>query len=135
MRSARFWITDPRGHRLHEEGRKPEDGSLIDTVFGEAVVIRTPLPPGDMWVCDLCSEEMLTRFGADAWPVAMLGGYALCLQHMNEAEDWPDEDNRTGEPIPGTRLGLWPLHICACPPCTQTAIRWLGPVWSNAALS
>jgi hypothetical protein len=131
MTAPRFWITDPRGHRLYEEEHKPEDGSLIDTVFGEAVVIRPPLPPGDLWVCDLCNEEILTRFGGEPWPVPMFGGYALCHDHLVEAMEWPEEDNRTGAEIVGTRLGPWPLHVCACPPCVHKATDWLGNLWSD----
>lgn len=131
MTAPRFWITDPRGHRLHERQHNPPDGSTIDTPFGEAVVIRPPLPPGDLWVCDLCNEEILTRFGGEPWPVPMFGGYALCHDHLIEAMDWPEEDNRTGEEIPGTHLGPWPLHVCACPPCVHKATDWLGNLWSD----
>lgn len=135
LTAPRFWITDPGGHRILYEQRPEKDGDLIDTAFGEAVIIRPPAPPPDDWYCDLCSEPILTRFGEEPWPVPMFGSYALCHDHLIEAMEWPEEDDRTGEEIIGTRLGPWPVHVCACPPCTRKAIDWLGPIWSDAALS
>lgn len=134
--APRFWITDPIGHRIFAEMMRTEkDGDLIDTVFGEAVVIRPPAPPADEWYCDLCSEPILTMFGEEPWPVPMFGSYALCHDHLIEAMDWPEEDNRTGEEILGTKLGPWPVHVCACIPCVKKAQDWFGDLWSNAALS
>ena len=102
--TPRFWITDPIGHRIFEELRKPEDGSLIDTVFGEAVVIRPPAPPVDMWICDLCSDDILVM-SVTSPGQCRCSGATPSATALTEAVEWPEEDPRTGEPIEGTRLG------------------------------
>ena len=120
----RYWILDPAGHRRVENGHKDQfkDGQMIDTVFGEAVLIMPPAPPAEEWWCDICSDPILTKFGKAPWPVAMFTpGYALCLKCYNEMKDKPHYDMDTDEPIPGTRLGEWPYRGCRCPACINAA--------------
>jgi hypothetical protein len=115
----RWWILDPAGHRRIENGHKDQfkDGQMIDTVFGEAVLIIPPAPPAEDWYCDICSEPILTKWGRQPWPVAMMSSYALCLEHYNEMKTRPHYDRDTDEPIPGTRLGEWPTMACRCGAC------------------
>ena len=119
MSDPRFWILDPAGHRRVENGFKDQhkDGDLVDTIFGEAVLIIPPAPPAEDWYCDICSEIILTKWGRQPWPVAMFGSYALCLEHYNGMKDSEWDDEHTGEPIPGTRMGEWPTMACSCGAC------------------
>lgn len=121
----RFWITDPAGHRQHENERTDHlVGETIQTVFGDAVVMAGPTLPPDEWICDLCNDRILTRWGDEPWPVPMVGGYALCIDHYHQLQEQPETD-RFGEPIRGSRLGPWPQIACNCDPC-QTQIRAWG---------
>ena len=119
----RFWILDPSGHRRVENGRKDQyrDGDMVDTVFGEAVLIIPPAPPAEDWYCDICSEIILTKWGREPFPVPMMGGYALCLEHFNKTIESPIYDMDTDEVIPGSRMGEWPMRGCSCPACVNAA--------------
>jgi hypothetical protein len=120
----RHWILNPAGHRLNAElGMVGRDGEEIDhPVFGKAELIVGPPNLDEGWVCDLCSLPILTRYGDEPFPVPMLGSYALCLEHFNEAQTWPYEDSAgTQYPYP---MGEWPANLCACSACAFTAGDW-----------
>lgn len=107
--SSGFWITDPDGHRALEVAGQPADGTEVDTPMGKAVIISMDRALGNVWVCDLCNAEMLTRWGSSSWPVACEGNYGLCID-CTEAVF--------------TRGRNWPSEVCACPPCTFRLLDW-----------
>lgn len=120
----RHWIMDPAGHRKIWQTGLPEDGSIVNTVFGEAVAIVPP-PPDDLndWVCDYCNGEILTRWGNEPFPVPMDGSNALCMAHFHQQQENPVYDTY-GEPIHGSRQGLWPAAVCQCAACVEQTARW-----------
>lgn len=105
----KYWILDPGGHRREWAAGLPQDGEMIDTSFGEAVAI-VPAPPDDLddWICDYCSETVLTRWGKEPFPVPSDGSYALCSKHF--------EKTRKGQ--------VWPARFCGCTACVDQAVRW-----------
>lgn len=123
MEDPRFWILDPPGHRV-ANASPHQDGDIVDTMFGEAVVIAPPLPPVEDWVCDFCNQPILVKWGDEPFPVAMFGSYALCLEHYNEViASWTHDDPMTGEStdIP---MGPWPDQACGCDPCVIQFAAW-----------
>lgn len=118
----RFWILNPTGHRLAESRQfYGKDGDMVDTVFGEAVLIVPPQPAASDWYCDICSEIILTRWGDEPFPVPMFSSYALCAEHFYEFQEGERDDPESGEPIPGSKWGLWPMMSCGCQACRQYA--------------
>lgn len=100
------WITDPREHRKSEQTGGPEDGADIETVFGTAKVIRLDrLSPVDEWVCDSCNADIYIGTVDDSWPVASVGGYALCMDCTH-------------------RIGVYPTERCACWGCDLQFTIW-----------
>ena len=122
----RHWIPNPIGHRLAEArlyyGR---DGEEIDSVFGKATLIVTPYPDAEDWVCDLCSQMILTKWGSEPFPVPMFGSYAMCMDHYNEAVAQWKHDTDEGD-VSDVPLGEWPLFACSCQPCQSTIQTWAG---------
>lgn len=119
----RYWITNPVGHRSIPVPYT--DGEMVETIFGLTEMIVPPAPPADEWICDMCNEPILVKYGDEPFPVPMLGGYALCLDHFNEVvEHWTHDDPDTGEPtdIP---MGDWPMQSCGCMPCTLQTMEWI----------
>lgn len=102
------WIVDPPGHRRMELMMSPPDGAEVETAFGKAVVINTAtLMDVDEWVCDLCNASCVVADGSgDSWPVAVVGGYALCIPCTYEME-------------------VWPRTICACSACLLRWREWI----------
>lgn len=125
MRSdGRYWILDPAGHRQADAADRPADGTTVDFLGGEAIIIAPPLPDDDDWLCDLCSTEpILTRWGDEPWPVPAVGSYALCNTCREKVEADPRTTDR-GDPIPGTRNGPWPWDACTCHACTAQLLAW-----------
>lgn len=102
-----YWVMDPIGHRRHEQAQPiPTEmeflGEMVPVIHGATLV-------GDEWVCDLCNETMLTRWGSEPWPIPVWGGYAVC---PNEMDAFAKEDG-----LPG--------GACMCPPCLVWLQRWL----------
>lgn len=122
----RYWILNPAGHRLTEaRAAYGMDGKTVEWFLGgEATLIVPPLPAATDWCCDICSATILTRWGDEPWPVPMEGSYALCAEHQAMVEESPEDDAYTGDPIPGTRRGPWPLRACTCPPCAHWITEW-----------
>lgn len=121
----RHWIPNPVGHRLAESRQYyGRDGEMVDTVFGEAVLIVPPQPAAEDWYCDLCSELILTKWGDQPFPVPMFGSYAMCMAHYNEAvAEWKhDTDEGDVSDVP---MGEWPLLACTCDPCISTLHGWM----------
>ncbi len=136
MPENRGWVLDPTGHRhLANSGEVRQTGEQIETPFGKATLIVLP-PPADMsdWVCDFCNETILTLWGDEPWPVAMIGNsYALCNECRLDYEKAPASDLE-GEAI--TELqGPWPFSLCSCGACYQQALIWrtfIEPlIWKN----
>jgi hypothetical protein len=125
MSDERFWITNPAGHRLAEaRGFYGRDGEETTFLGAPAILIVPPqLEPGT-WICDICSEPILSSWGEEPMPIPLAGSYALCQRHQEAVENGPEDDPRTGDPIPGTRRGPWPLQLCACQPCTYWVQEW-----------
>ncbi len=120
----RFWVLDPAGHRADWAEGLPEDGAVVeDGPFkgAEHIVLPPPDDPDD-WVCDFCNTTILTRWGAEPFPVPMDGSYALCADHYEKIQSDPEEE--FGEIIPGTRRGLWPAQLCSCGACFTQAAHW-----------
>lgn len=140
VKETRAWVMDPAGHRAFIAGQYqgPESGDKVPTPFGEATVLRMPLPDDYAdWYCDLCSKQILTRFGNEPFPVPMFSTYALCLDHFNEMQQGPATDAYSGEDLyeeltqPNGEVisvpvleGPWPLVMCRCPACYETALAW-----------
>lgn len=100
------WITDPFEHRRSELAAGPDDGAEIDTVFGKAKVIRIDrMSPTDEWVCDNCNATIHIGNEHDAWPVAVVSGWALCMDCTH-------------------RLGIYPTERCACWGCDMQFTIW-----------
>ncbi len=110
----RYWILDPVGHRRLWAEQLPEDGSVVDSFMGPAVMIVPPQPADDEpWICDVCNEIILTVWGGEPFPVPSDGSYALCFHHY--------ETYRSGH--------LWPSNLCACDACIDQAKRWHPQLW------
>jgi len=126
MNDRRFWVLDPAGHRTEWAKQLPEDGSIQEDgpfAGAEHIVMPPPEDPDD-WVCDFCNTTILTRWGAEPFPVPMDGSYALCGEHYEKHQNDPKEE--FGEIIPGTRMGLWPSRMCGCAACDAQSWKWNG---------
>jgi len=153
MPENRGWVLDPTGHRhLANSGEVRQTGEQIDTPFGKATIIVLP-PPADMsdWVCDFCNEIILTLWGDEPWPVAMIGNsYALCNECRLDYEKSPASDldgenlyeptsfdptYREGPYLQEVLQGPWPFSLCSCGACYQQALIWrtfIEPlIWKN----
>lgn len=121
----RHWILDPAGHRRHwTQEAADRDGETVTIGGLEFVNVVPPAPEDDDdWVCDVCTTPILTRWGAEPFPVPMDGSYALCSDHFQTAQTQERSDG-WGEPIPGTRRGVWPPQACTCPPCRVQFAVW-----------
>lgn len=107
MTDPRHWILDPGGHRQHMAIGAPKTGDDAGP-FGTWIVLDDHLDP-DEWICDLCNNLILTRWGTEPMPVPTAGSDALCgdcRTRIEEAE------------------GRWPAQSCTCPPCSRTLIAW-----------
>lgn len=121
----RFWVLNPTGHRLTSDRQSyGRDGEEINTPFGKAALIVLPSPPAAEWYCDLCSEQLLTKWGDEPWPVAMIGSYALCPKDMYQIMEQNYVDQDSGEELP-FKMGEWPAQICTCQPCDSQMQTWL----------
>lgn len=149
----RHWILDPPLHRFGEQMNVRDlSGLEVETVLGTMVLIDLTPEGADLanWVCDLCSEPILTAWGEESFPVPMFGGHALCLNHYNEMSQPIDPlglDHLIGqfnidqhylrslpaeeiafhpeyESREGYGLGPWPLRFCSCPFCQATMNEW-----------
>lgn len=137
----RTWTIDAVAHRRRwRESTAGKDGTVDDMGF---TVIVPPAPDADdEWICDLCNDPILTRFGDEPWPVPMLGTYALCWNCARriadgcDAHDWyPEGDYMVCEncgavlafQIDGTDVvdGTWSHLVCACPDCRAWVDRWM----------
>ena len=151
MPENRGWILDPTGHRhLENSGEVRQTGEQIKTPFGIATLIVLP-PPADMsdWICDFCNETILTLWGDEPWPVAMIGNsYALCNEcrldyEKSPASDLDGEKMVSQSVVNGRELitillqGPWPFSLCSCGACYQQALIWrqfIEPlIWKNKA--
>ena len=119
----RYWILNPSGHRLNAElAMLGRDGEMVESAIGPAQLIVPPAGEPTDWVCDLCSQPILVRWGEEPFPVPMYASNALCLDHFNEAKDWPFEDGTGTEyPFP---YGEWPAQLCSCSACRFTMSDW-----------
>ena len=152
----RGWILDPAGHRhLATSGETRQTGDRIDTPFGKATLIIMPLPDDlSDWVCDLCNQQILTKWGDEPFPVPMIGNsYALCNDCRLKYEKAPATDvdgEELYEPDPyfdptyrgdlSVQLvleGPWPFSLCTCAACYLQAVIWrpfIEPFfWKNRA--
>lgn len=109
------WIIDAVGHRqAWKRMTQGRDGTTEMTPFGEATVIVGPAPDDDAaWICDLCNETILTRWGYEPFPVPQLGSYALCLDCMTRIAAAEGRER-------------WGDYICTCPDCRAWLIRWIS---------
>lgn len=106
---TRHWITNPGGHRRHDRDLAPTEGTIVETVFGPAAAIGSFIPTSDdFWVCDLCSEQILTLWGGEPFPVKADGGYAFCHECARHVE---------------VTYGPWPNRVCGCPACKAQVLR------------
>ncbi len=142
----RGWILDPAGHRhLMTGGEIRKTGDQVETPFGKATLVVMPYPDdASEWICDLCNEQILTKWGDEPFPVAMVGNsYALCNECRLKYEKGP-ATGTDGEPIYITGLdgydvveaeGPWPFSLCICAACYLQAMIWrpfLEPeIWKN----
>lgn len=120
------------------------------TSLGIMAVIQLPNENEIDWYCDLCSDKILISWGGEAWPVPMLGSYALCLEHfnifsqpinLNGLQAAIEEGLVSGDKVPlmssqdiafhpeyeagdGYGMGPWPLSVCGCGACELTGIEW-----------
>ena len=119
---GRGWVINPAEHRLVEMGYESPDEVM--TPFGKAVVFHMPMPDDpSLWICDLCNIQILTKWGDEPFPVAMLGNsHAFCNDCRLKMEEGQATDTM-GE-VMDELEGPWPFRICGCPGCRPTAMEW-----------
>lgn len=125
MPENRGWVLNPEGHRAFRENQQQgETGDILNTPFGKATLFVMPSPDDlSLWYCDLCNEQILTRWGDEPFPVAMIGdSYALCNKCRIRYENDHAADIH-GEPMDELN-GLWPFRLCTCPGCRPTGLDW-----------
>jgi len=144
----RGWVLDPAGHRhLATGGEIRQTGEQVDTPFGKATLIVMPVPDNlSDWICDFCNQTILTMWGNEPWPVAMVGNsYALCndcrLDYEHEPATGVDEEEIIVINLQGEELvlleGSWPFSLCTCAACYLQATIWRSFIepfmWQNRA--
>ena len=123
----RGWVLNPEAHRAAADAQQDpqrKTGDEIMTPFGKATLFVMPSPDDlSLWYCDLCNQQILTKWGDEPFPVAMIGNsHALCNDCRIDFEGSNASDIH-GEPMDELE-GLWPFRLCRCNGCFITGVEW-----------